>query len=141
MNNKGFAITGIIYTLFIIFLLILLSVLSGLRSFHRLMINSVDYFESSFNGVKIKELDDFKIGSEALVLGKYIFKMHGESDCDGDGVIDDDISCFAYLNRGNKFDSSNMVCDFKKNGTYLSVTSSCGNTVKLVEVYSFEGNG
>ena len=141
MNNKGFAITGIIYTLFIIFLLILLSVLSGVSSFQRLMINSVDYFESSFKGVKIEKSGGFIDKNEALVLGKYIFKMYGKDDCNNDGFIDDDVDCFAYLNKGNEFNRSNVVCDFNKNGIYSSSSSSCSNIMKLIEVYSFEGNG
>ena len=32
MNNKGFAITGILYTIFILFIMILLSILSGLNT-------------------------------------------------------------------------------------------------------------
>ena len=81
MNNKGFAITGIIYTLFIIFLMVLLSVLSGLKSYQRLMSNSISGLENSFEGVKLKDssYEDNAIDGNGVVnySGKYVFEKEG----------------------------------------------------------------
>ena len=77
MGNKGFAITGIIYTLFILFLMILLTVLAGLSSYQRLMINSIISLEDSFEGEKMSklELDNINNSKKAMYLGKYIYNM------------------------------------------------------------------
>lgn len=82
MNNKGFAITGIIYTLFILFLMILLSVLSGLRSYQRLMISSTSSLETSFEGTKLSELSLDVIDDENVTkyAGKYVF-TEGTNTC------------------------------------------------------------
>ena len=77
MNNKGFAITGIIYTLFILFLMILLTVLAGLSSYQRLMVNSTRSLENSFEGEQMTDDDvtNIKNSGVASVSGKYVFKL------------------------------------------------------------------
>ena len=100
MNNKGFAITGIIYTLFIIFLMVLLSVLSGLRSYQRLMINSIGGLENSFEGIKLKgsSYEDNAIGVDGIVnySGKYVFESGGNK-------------CTTYLEKGTKLNTTDTI--------------------------------
>ena len=47
LNNKGFAISGILYTVFVIFLLILLYVLGGLNSKRKLLEKNIESIEQS----------------------------------------------------------------------------------------------
>ena len=85
LNNKGFAITGILYTLFILFSLVLVSVLAGLSS-------RLSFLEKSVVSLE----DDYKLGeevsvdvsiSEAPVDGKYVFTYNGNR-------------CYTYLKKG-----------------------------------------
>ena len=97
MNDKGFAITGIIYTLFIIFLMVLLSVLSGLKSYQRLMSNSISGLENSFEGIKLEgtEYANNAIEEDGTInySGKYVFKS-------GSNI------CTTYLNKGININST-----------------------------------
>lgn len=142
MNNKGFAITGIIYTLFILFLMILLTVLTGLSSYQRLMINSTRSLENSFEGEKIDDdpsIDNIKDNGYAKYLGKYIFRI----DENGDGEIDDNdtMECSTYLKKGTMFNGDNTTKSFSKSIAKLSPNDCNDYDVKmeLVRVYSFEG--
>ena len=118
MNNKGFAITGIIYTLFVIFLMTLLSILALSSSFQKLLVNSNSSLEKSFEGVQVQETDLEMIKNEkkALYKGKYIFKK-------------DDTICTTYLAKNTEFDSA------------IFFPSDCGfydSEFILNKVYSFE---
>ena len=133
MNNKGFAITGIIYTLFVLFLLILLSVLSGLSSFQKLMINSTEIFETSYEGTKIDdtEVEEIKIDGIATYTGKYIFDMT---------ITETTIKCSAYLYKDTNFKSA-----FNESSKTIFLSPvDCNNysydynNLDLKEIYSFE---
>lgn len=125
MNNKGFAITGIIYTLFVMFLMILLSVLSGLSSLQRLMINSNESLENTFKGNQVSstQIENMKLNGEANCFGKYIFEVIGPDN--------KKITCSTYLNKGTKFQDENIIYS----------PSNCNEyeiEMELVEAYSFE---
>ena len=139
MDNKGFAITGIIYTLFILFLLILLTVLTGLNSYQRLMVNSTKSLEDDFDGEEVAVKDALE-NNKTKYLGKYIFKV----DNNNDDVIDetDTIECSAYLNKGVNFSSYTTANDFSDNIANLSpqICNTLENKMKLIRVYSFEGD-
>ena len=105
MNNKGFAITGILYTVFILFIMTMFAILAGLNTRLKLMQKSVMSFEDDYvcNNV---ENQAYNIGY-AWDDGKYFF-----SD-----------ECIAYLKKGAKFDDCscsgkalNKVCIFKEDG-------------------------
>ena len=94
LNNKGFAITGILYTVFIVFLLIMLSVLSLLRIKKNMLEKSLEVLEGSFDGKKmdIEAIKNFNSGSsedkgKINNTGKYIFYVNGDFEetvsCDG----------------------------------------------------------
>lgn len=125
MNNKGFAITGIIYTLFVMFLMILLSILSGLSSLQRLMINSNESLENTFQGTTVlaSEIENMKINGEANYFGKYIFEVTGPNGTK--------IKCSTYLEKGTNFQDENIVYSPTNCNEYEI-------EMDLVAAYSFE---
>lgn len=81
LDNKGFAITGILYTLFILFILLMFSILNGLQSKKQMLEKSTVKLEESF---KLKDVtNDSKVGiikaneeGKALISGKYTFEIN-----------------------------------------------------------------
>ena len=118
INNKGFAITGIIYTLFIVFLLVLLSVLSGLSIYRNLMINSTESLEQSFEGIKIETgLEEIQANDIAPYFGKYIFQNSNTNT-----------ECTVYLTKNQKISEAVLTPE------------TCNKEhIKLTAIYSFEG--
>ena len=87
MNNKGFAITGILYTIFILFIMVLLSILAGLSSRRSLLEKSMMSLEDDY---KITDANMIDItGTKAPFTGKYIYKINNS-----------EIECTAYLKKG-----------------------------------------
>ena len=125
MNNKGFAITGIIYTLFLLFLTILLSVLSVLNRYQTLMVNSTKAIEVSYEGIytnKNNLIKDLEITEDK---GKYIFDVELT-----DGTIIN--NCYSYLDKGINLNIDNINMS----------PSKCNNNIKnkkLTSIYIFEG--
>lgn len=101
LDNKGFAITGILYTLLILFSLILISVLAGLSSRLRIMEKSIESLE-----------DDYKLGAvvsnntivEAPVDGKYVFN-HNKDELTSLGIS----GCVVYLESGSSLIAEDLV--------------------------------
>lgn len=124
LNNKGFAITGILYTLFILFLLILVSVLGGLSLKKNMLEQSISSLEDSYLGTLYDEYDKDNI-TKAPVDGRYQFTFE-----ESDGKI---ITCYSYLKKGTDLTSDTItyipndcnIYDDKKN-------------LKLTEIISFE---
>lgn len=78
LDNKGFAITGILYTLMVLFLLVLLSVLNGLSSRKTILEKSTEVLEESYLGDNSKVSEDIEyvsINKAAPKDGKYVFEM------------------------------------------------------------------
>lgn len=125
MNNRGFAITGIIYTLFILFLMILLTVITGLNSFQKLIINSTENFATTFEGreIELTELIKIKESGIAPYSGKYHFKITTTSGTTFN-------NCFSYLTKGTNF-----------NDKVIFSPNECNNDISQLEltaIYSFE---
>ncbi|MDD5827483.1 MAG: hypothetical protein PUD25_06965 [Bacilli bacterium] len=81
LDNKGFAITGILYTLFILFILLMFSILNGLQSKKQMLERSTVKLEESFKSKDVT--NDSNIGIEkaltegkALTTGKYLFEIN-----------------------------------------------------------------
>lgn len=126
MNNKGFAITGIIYTLFILFLMILISVLSGLNSSQRLIINSIEQLTSSLEETTLiegSEITSINESGTAPYFGKYYFTVIGS----------DTIECSTYLEKGIHFKTERIILSPQDCNDYIS----SGLTLKKIE--RFEG--
>ena len=76
LGNKGFAITRILYTIFILFLMILLSVLGGLNTKRQLLEKNIEDINSDMEA-KCYSLDN-KLATEygtTYYNGKYTFKI------------------------------------------------------------------
>lgn len=104
MGNKGFAITGIIYTLFILFLMILVTVITGLSSLQKMMINSTEKFETAFEGKEIdsNELTTINTTGTAPYTGKYLFRVTNNM-----GVTIND--CVAYLAKDTNLNDEQLI--------------------------------
>lgn len=109
LNNKGFAITGILYTLLVLFSLILVSVLAGLSSRLRIMEKSIESLEDDY---KLETAVEDNTITKAPIDGKYVFS---------NGTLE----CYTYLEKESSLDAANLIffdstCNDKK--TSLSVT-------------------
>lgn len=138
LNNKGFAITGILYTLFILFLLILVSVLSGLSSKKNMLEKLTMSYEDDYSGRKLnateeeyKEIVDAIESNSTTVLakeGKYVFSVTDNTEKESKKY-----QCVTYLKNGDSLILDNMtfVTDLcNKNGYDISFS--------LKEVYLFD---
>jgi hypothetical protein len=80
LNNKGFAITGILYTVFALFLMILLSVLSGLNIKRNLLEKNMDTMKEALEEkcTKYKGTDKINISTEYTTKyqGKYVIEVN-----------------------------------------------------------------
>lgn len=94
MNNKGFAITGILYTLLILFLLILVSFLSAMAYRNNFLQKSIESFDDSFVGYE--EDDDIVDNDVARYTGKYQFTIS-------------DMLCYSYLKKGSMIDINTII--------------------------------
>ena len=136
LNNKGFAITGILYTLFILFLLILVSVLGALSARKNMLEASTGKLEESYLGSDSGSADNillFKNNKRTPVTGRYEFNFFNAGSS---------YTCYAYLKSGIAYtELKNDVRNF------VFTTVDCNDykdkmyDVELVEVISFEEEG
>lgn len=120
MNNKGFAIIGILYTILILFLMIMLSVLAGLNTRKNFMEKSISSFQDDYLGSDVSGIYSGSLIS-APVTGKYVFQP-----------VDSEISCYAYLKVGTVFSNVNLKCS---NGNNINWRNDMG----LLSIYEFKG--
>lgn len=124
MNNKGFAITGILYTLFVLFLLVLVSVLTGLSARKNSLERSTQGLEESFSGSIEHSSEYITLANQAHIApvdGKYQFKLN-------DGELEH--TCYAYLKKGTDL-TSNITL----------IPNDCNHysyEKELTKIYSFE---
>ncbi len=135
LNSKGFAITGILYTLFILFLLVLLSSLGGLQTKRTLLERSIIGLEDIFAGDNSKSdelVNQTNLEKIAPVDGKYIFHINTSNE---------EATCTSYLKKGDSIDRNihfipkdcnDYTYDFSFNNP------SSGNIMTLREIYNFE---
>ncbi len=125
MNNKGFAITGILYTLLILFLTVMVSVLAGLRSKKNMLEQSIIPLEDSFKGTELSttQVQQAKNNKVAPVDGKYEFLVTF--------LDNDNRTCYAYLTKNTKIDD-NIIFTRKECNEYSATNS------ELQQIYSFE---
>lgn len=133
MNNKGFAITGVLYTVFILFIMILLSMLSGLNHKMQLMEKSISSYIDGYKASDVSDTDsscnvtNMNLQRKADCTGKYIFSISNNSD----------VVCIAYLKKGTSFASS--LITFVANTEDNTKCVNARNESKLVlgAVYKF----
>lgn len=123
LNNKGFAITGILYTLFVLFALILVSVLAGLSSKLKILEKSVDSFADDYEVATANYdiLAGGEVPSIALEDGEYIYS-NGNREC------------YVYLKSGSTLEPNDLTF----------VTASCNDiksSLSLKGYYSFKKDG
>lgn len=145
LGNRGFAITGILYTLFILFLLILLSVLGSVRSRKNMLEKSTELVEESYQGIKVDaaQVSLIREQKKALVKGKYVFELQFSDSSK--------VWCYAYLNKeeeivAGKDDQGRRRITFVPNdcNSYVDeftwdLAVSRERNMTLVEVFRFEG--
>ena len=137
LDNKGFAITGILYSVFIVFLLIMVSVLGVLQSkramLDRSFVFSEDFYEGTIINGEVQRVID---SGRATVDGKYVFNFIDTKDNNKSLTI-----CSTYLHKGDALDHNVVfVPDDCNHYTYDYSTDggSAPYRMELIEVYSFE---
>lgn len=124
MNNKGFAITSTLYTIFILFIMLLLSILAGLSTRKKILEKSVETLEKSYSE---SEFENITITNNlAPVTGKYQVEFKA-----GNGNATITLSCYSYLKKGTD------VSDWK---TITYTTVDC-NTVKNTDNFNASYKG
>ena len=127
LNNKGFAITGILYTLYVLFLLILVSVLGALRARKRMLEQYTERIEKSYQGKKIQNVSNFNTYKNVEVTGKYKFQMKDNAN--------KTYECSAYLKKGlETIDLTEITYTTKDCNDYKKIAQS----ITLLEIISFE---
>lgn len=134
LNNKGFAITGILYTTFIVFVMCLLSLLAGLRSKRMISEKYLSIIENNYHGqLFYPTFENINTTYQvAPVTGRYEFKFKRDNNIlKINGV---DLVCTSYINKGVAI--SNL-----KSLTYIP--DSCNNylssyDVVLDKIYEFK---
>ncbi len=125
MNNKGFAITGILYTVFVLFIMTLFAILTGLNTRLRLMQKSIISFEDDYSLIDANNLvgtggiTGISFSDPVPYTGKYVFAYTS-------GAL-----CITYLTKGTSFTNATFIGD-----------SGCKNAVQngsanLVALYNF----
>ena len=144
LNNKGFAISGILYTLFTVFLLIMLSVLAGLQAKKMMLERSIIGLEESYAGEEITNqdklnavIDDLKNKKRAPITGKYTFKVTTNDDSNTFLTY-----CSSYLYKNDEINNDIKLfpkdCnDYKYNFSFDN-DKSAPNLLILNKIYSME---
>ena len=115
MNNKGFAITGILYTIFILFIMTLLAILSGLNTRTKLLQQSLKTFQN-----------DYIMDNTTKVTVSDITKMNADKKTLYDGIYIFTSGCISYLPKGMAITTPNSA-----NNT------TCTATDTITEAYRF----
>ncbi|MEE3342949.1 MAG: hypothetical protein VZS44_02545 [Bacilli bacterium] len=132
MNNKGFAITGVLYTVFILFIMVLLSMLSGLNHRMQLLEKSINSYNSSYEISNTNEdencnIETMNITKKAACTGKYVFNISDNPT----------VYCITYLKKETSFASNTY--NFVVNSTNNAKCQEARSQSKLVlgAFYSF----
>ncbi len=123
MNNKGFAIIGILYTILILFLMIMLSVLAGLNTRKNFMEKSISSFQDDYLGSNVNDgyVSSANSSKTAPVTGKYVFSNNSS---------DNSSECYAYLKAGDNFNSKTLLCD--------NTPQEFNEFFSVIEIYEFK---
>lgn len=162
MNNKGFAITGILYTIFTLFMLILSAILANI-SFKRSTLSlSTTELEDDFSLVEIENLNDGYIKDatgtySAKYDGKYIFLLTYIEKEEG---TTNTVTCSTYLKKGENIPLENIKASGVNNPAenFTLIPADCNNyqyktffenplepdntinKLQLQQIYKFKGS-
>lgn len=117
LNNKGFAITGILYTLLVIFLISLISLLSELNTRKKIMEKSVETMEDKYEFIRC---GNKTTSQEAPETGKYIFLKNSASE----------ERCYTYIPKGasinpNKLQYTTASCNEETDKENFTLLEYC----------------
>ena len=119
LNNKGFAITGILYTVFVLFLLILLSVLGGLNIKRQLLERNMESIYS--------EIEEVCMDSNISLNGSYLTDYQGKYVFDVNGTLYE-----TYLPKGKEIVLSDL--------SFIGVTGSLNGSATIVEICTMDNS-
>lgn len=120
LNNKGFAITATLYTLFVLFLMILVSILAGLSTRKRLLEKSIEAISDEYHGTNYE--GNYHEMTTAPVTGKYVFS-------------DGSHECYTYLKKGTELKIDDLVYTTDECKIYIQTSP---DSFVLYDIYSFE---
>lgn len=113
MNNKGFAITGILYTLFILFTTLTLTILASLSYKKFVLEKTVLGLENSFSMdeiLNIKDASKVTSSRKTSFKGKYVFEtLYGTG-----------MRCTVYLEKGE-------IIPTEVGGAFTLIPNHCNN--------------
>ncbi len=124
LNNRGFAISAILYTLLILFTLTLISLIAGLNSRNKMLEKSIESIERKYNWDCIDEAKDNNLPNLQVAekRGKYIFKGTNEEG--------NTIKCITYINKSeilnpDKLTYTTSNCNLEAVKSTLKLTEYC----------------
>ena len=138
LNNKGFAISAMLYTLFVVFLLIMLSVLAGLQARKTMMERSLLGLENTFAGKERSDLiAETNTTRRAPITGKYVFAVNNN----GSSTVVP--YCSSYLNKGDTIDNNIEFVpkdcnDYRPYNFSFETVATQANKLTLVKIYSMD---
>ena len=145
MNNKGFAITGILYTLFILFIMILFSILSSLSYKKGILEKTVlgiedDYeteiFPGNINNTYIITTNSGLETAVSKINGKFEFTPTTTST----SITANKSKCYVYFKKGEIIYQKSQT-DITANGftpTFKMIPADCNRT--YIDIYLSESN-
>lgn len=161
MNNKGFAITGILYTIFVLFMLIVGAILANISFKRGILSLSTTELEDNFSLVEIENLKDgYQVDEsghyKAKYDGKYVFLLTYVKNDDTTGTV----TCSTYLKKGDNIPQENIKevgvenpaadftlmpadCNNYQYQTFFEDSTSTDSTInklQLQEIYKFKGS-
>lgn len=122
LGNNGFAITGILYTIFILFLMILLSVLGGLNTKRQLLEKNIEDINSKIEQKCESKNISLSNNIVTTVTGKYVIKVNGYQFTTyiskGKQLTNDYLQTLTYLEDNNNAKNTNFT-----NGSIVEICS------------------
>lgn len=134
LNNKGFAITAVLYGLLILFLLLFLSTIKILNAERKRMAKIGDVVNDQIIHLNKEDFPETKINSSnpyytTIYRGKYIFAISQNDVINADGEFYTEL--FAYLPVYTTISISNNTLTFKNNK---------GDTLNNIRVLTMDGS-
>lgn len=152
MNNKGFAITGILYTMFVMFVMILLSILAVVSYKKGILEKTILGLEDSFeytkevNNIKNNAYETIGGVTKTKITGKYEFDLNTNNTSIGT------VKCVGYLKKGqiiptqmdpaNKTEGFTLIpndCNKVSYTISLTPTDTGQNKIILKKVFELKG--
>lgn len=153
MNNKGFAITGILYTIFVLFMLIIGAILANISFKNRSLTLATSSLEDDFNLIKVSPIETgYTINEDKYLAkfdGKYLFELTYTINSETKKIIcstylkkDDEIPTKNDLSLGNANPAKNftLIPNDCNNYYYETIFTGTGGEQKMLlkEIYKFK---